>query len=197
LIIRLLKHALVFKHLLKREIPMIELPEDLALILAEGNSPPKVVTELLPAIGEVLQCDRCFLHLRNPQTRLHKNLCWRQNPDIPDTSTQTWEPEGEWEQEDPMFAAALRCAPSIFVEDIETAAPEVLNVEFERNNLGHRALIHAHICQDGALWGILQPSLFGRSRLWSERDRCLVGQVVERVRPFVVTYVREATQQNE
>jgi GAF domain-containing protein len=182
---------------LSRGIPMsFELPESLTLILAEGNSPQQVVTELLPAMGEVLQSDRCFLHLRNPQTRRHQNLCWRQNPNIPDTSTQNWEPEMAWELEDPMFAAALRCAPSIFVEDIETAAPEVLNVEFERENLGHRALIHAHICQDGVLWGILQPALFGRSRLWSKRDRWIVGEVVERVRPFVVAYVREETQKD-
>jgi GAF domain-containing protein len=167
-----------------------ELPERLALTLTAGNSPQIVLTELLPALCEVLQCDRCFIHLRDPQTRLHQNLCWRQSPDLPNTSTHGWEPEGKWEQEDPMFAAALRCAPSIFVEDVETAAPEVLNVEFERKNLGHRALIHAHICQDGALWGILQPSLFGRSRLWSEGDRWMVGEVVERVRPFVVAYVQ-------
>jgi GAF domain-containing protein len=169
-----------------------ELPESLTLILVEGNSPQAVVAELLPALCEVLQSDRCFLHLRDPQTRLHQNLCWRKNADIPDTSTQSWEPEMEWEKEDPMFAAALRCAPSIFVEDVETASPEVLNVEFERENLGHRALIHAHICEDGELWGILQPSLFGRSRLWSDRDRWIVSEVVERVKPFVMAYVREA-----
>jgi GAF domain-containing protein len=141
-----------------------------------------------------LQSNRCFLHLRDPQTRLHQNLCWRKTPDLPDTSTSGWEQEGEWERDDPMFAAALRCAPSIFVEDVETAPPGMLNLAFERQNLGHRALIHAHICQDGVLWGILQPCLFGRSRVWSEGDRWMVGEVVERLRPVVVAYVRGATE---
>ena len=58
---------------------------------------------------------------------------------MPDTSTDDWEREQEWEKEDPLFAAALRTEPSIFVEDIETASPTLLNLEFERKYLKHRA----------------------------------------------------------
>lgn len=168
-----------------------ELPARLAQLFTVGNAPGAVVTGVSPAIAEVLQSDRCFLHVRDPQTRLHQNLCWRRNPDMPDTSTSGWEPEQEWEREDPMFAAALRTDPSIFVNDIETAGPEVLNIEFERENLGHRALIHAHICEDGVLWGILQPCMFERPRTWSERDRWIVKEVVERIKPFVIAYVQD------
>lgn len=164
------------------------LPPILETVFAQPN-PELLFRDLLPALCQVLQVDRCFLHLRHPATRLHQNLCWRQNPDLPDTSTKGWEPEQAWEKEDPMFAAALRAEDSIFVEDVETASPSVLNREFERTNLGHRALVHAHLRQNGLLWGILQPAVFDQPRVWHEDDRSLIEQVVERLTPIVVRYV--------
>ncbi|MBE9186190.1 hypothetical protein IQ270_16225 [Microcoleus sp. LEGE 07076] len=59
-----------------------------------------------------------------------------------------------------MFAAAWRTESAIFVEDVETANPEVVNKDFEAKQFGHRALIHAHLCDEGLLWGVLQPCLF-------------------------------------
>lgn len=138
---------------------MTDLPASLEAVFANQSQPEALFTALLPAVCEVLQTDRCFLHVRQPAERLYRNFCWRRLAEFPDTSTDGWQPEQPWEEEDPMFAAALRCANSIFVEDIETASPEVLNVEFERNYMGHRALVHAHICQDGVLRGILQPCI--------------------------------------
>jgi len=151
------------------------------------SQPEAIFAALLPAVCEVLQTDRCFLHVRNPGNRLYKVFCWCRGP-YPDMSTDGWQQEEPWEQEDPMFAAALQTAANIFVEDVETAPPEVLNVDFERENFGHRALIHAHICQDGVLRGILQPCIFGQPREWSEEDRALVAEVIEKVKPFVVSY---------
>ncbi|WP_315874613.1 GAF domain-containing protein [Thermocoleostomius sinensis] len=165
------------------------LPPVLEQSFAHSN-PEAIFVALLPAVCEVLQTDRCFLEVRNPQTRLHRNICWRRSPDLPDTSTEGWQPEQEWEQEDPMFAAALRTAPSIYVEDVETAAPEVLNLEFERKYFGHRALIHAHICHEQQLWGILQPCMFGQPRVWSEFDRAIIEQLTDKLAPIVVHYVR-------
>lgn len=146
--------------------------------------------QLLPTFCQVLQVDRCFLHLRHPETRLYRNLCWRQNPELPDTATNGWQLEQQWEQEDPMFAAALRGDESIFVPDVETADPTVLNREFERKYLGHRALVHAHLYQDGLLWGILQPSVFGHPTVWSDGDRDLILEVVRRMTPIVMRYVK-------
>jgi GAF domain-containing protein len=150
-----------------------------------------VFTALLSALGDTLQVDRCFLHLRNPHKRIHRNICWRRSLDIPDTSTDGWKDEEEWEKEDPMFAAALRGEDSIFVEDVETASPSVLNREFEQKYLGHRSLVHAHLCQDKQLWGILQPSLFNRPRVWSDRDRISIACVVKKLTPIVVSYINE------
>lgn len=170
-------------------MPAESYPDSLDRIFTERD-PQALFTTLLPALSDVLQTDRCFLLVRDPATRLHQNLCWRRSLDLPDTSTNGWELEEEWEREDPMFAAALRTDPSIFVEDIETASAKVLNVEFERN-MGHRALVHAHIAQDQQLWGILQPAVFGRSRVWSDFDRAVIGQTLEKLRPIVIGYVQQ------
>lgn len=165
-------------------------PESLEQLFTHNRDPQILFTAILPALCDVLQTDRCFLLVRDPATRMHQNFCWRRSPDLPDTSTNGWELEEEWEREDPMFAAALRTDPSIFVEDIETTSANVLNVEFERN-MGHRALVHAHIAQDQQLWGILQPAVFGRPKPWSEFDRALILQTVEKLRPIVIAYVQQ------
>lgn len=168
------------------------LPQALQDILRLHHQPEALFADLLPALCDVLQTDRCFLEVRNPQTRMHQNICWRRSPELPDTSTQGWQPEQEWEKEDPMFAAALRNEKSIFVEDVETAAPTVLNREFERKYFGHRALVHAHICQDGQLWGILQPCIFGQPRVWSQFDRAVINQLTDALTPSVIHYVQTA-----
>ncbi|MCY7284089.1 MAG: GAF domain-containing protein [Cyanobacteria bacterium CAN_BIN43] len=170
-----------------------QLTAPLNAVFASHDEPEALFEALLPAVCEVLQTDRCFLVVRQPVTRLSRIFCWRRSPEFPDFATDHWEIEQSWEDDDPMFAAALRAAPSIFVEDVETAGADVLNVEFERANFGHRALIHAHICQDGTLHGILQPCIFGQPRIWSDRDRQVVAQVIEQVRPFVVRYGETAS----
>jgi hypothetical protein len=63
-----------------------------------------------------------------------------------------WNPKPDsLAQENPLFAAALRAEPSIFVEDVETADPRVVNRSFEQENFGHWALNHAHLHQGGLL----------------------------------------------
>lgn len=170
------------------------LPPELETILATEREPDAMFSALLPALCEVLQCDRCFLYLRNPDTKMGKTpYCHLRNPQVPDVSTAEWEKEPEsLPQEDPLFAAALRTDDSVFVEDVETASPDVVNVEFERKNFGHRALIHAHLCQDGMLWGILQPAIFGQPRVWTEFDHAVIDQLTEKLTPYAVAYVQAA-----
>lgn len=165
-----------------------QLTAPLDAVFASHDEPEALFEALLPTVCEVLQTDRCFLAVRQPTNRLHRIFCWRRSPEFPDFATDNWQSEQLWENDDPMFAAALRAAPSIFVEDVETAGSDVLNLAFERANFGHRALVHAHICQDGVLRGILQPCIFGQPRIWSEADRQVVAQVIEQVKPFVVRY---------
>lgn len=170
------------------------LPTVLDNILATNREPDAVFSALLPALGEVLQCDRCFLYLRNPQTKIGKiPFCWRRSDQYPDVTDSDWKKEPEsLPAEDPLFAAALHAKPSIFVEDVETASPEVVNRDFERNNFGHRALIHAHLCQDGVLWGILQPCVFGQPKAWTQFDHFVISQLEDKITSLAVAYVKAA-----
>lgn len=179
------------------------LPEILEELFVTNTEPDAVFSALLPALCQVLQCDReagggsvhrCFLYLRNPYNNLGKTpYCWLRSPQYPDVSTSVWAKEPEsLPREDPLFAAALRTDASIFVEDVETASPEVVNLAFERKHFGHRALVHAHLCQDGVLWGILQPCVFGQPRVWSEFERFVIAQVTQKITPLAVAYVKAA-----
>ncbi|MCC5645723.1 GAF domain-containing protein [Nostoc sp. CHAB 5824] len=171
-----------------------ELPSALNNIVESSQTPDAIFSALLPAVGDFLQSDRCFLYLHNPQANLGRvAFCWIRTPNVPTVYNEDWAAQPpSVTDEDPMFAAALRAEPSIFVEDVETAAPEILNREFEQKNFGHRALIHAHIRQDNQLWGILQPCIFGHPRIWTEYERMVINNLVEKITPFAVYYVKSA-----
>jgi GAF domain-containing protein len=169
-----------------------DFPAAIANIIESYQVPDALFSKLLPALGEFLQCDRCFLYLHNPQTNLGRvAFCWVRTPDVPTVYNEDWEAQPpSLPDEDPMFAAALRAEPSIFVEDVETADSQVLNRQFEQENFGHRALIHAHIRQNNQLWGILQPCVFGHPRIWTEYERVVINNLVQKITPFAVSYVK-------
>ncbi|MBW4459211.1 MAG: GAF domain-containing protein [Nodosilinea sp. WJT8-NPBG4] len=147
---------------------------------------------VLAKLGQQLQCDRVFLYLRSPDTQIGRvPFCWKERPSVPTIYDPAWKPEDPaLAKDDPMFAAALKAQPSIFVEDVETAGPEVLNREFEHQTFGHRALIHAHLCSEQTLWGILQACVFEEPRVWSQSDRQLIEQAVTQLTPFAIDYVK-------
>lgn len=164
----------------------------LTKILSEDSTPDTIFSTLLPALTKALQCDRCFLYLRHPQTSIGKVVsCWCRSPEYPEIIDLDWKEEpASLANEDPLFAAALRTEPSIFVEDVETADPNTVNKDFEHKTFGHRALIHAHLCYKGQLFGILQPCVFGKPRIWTEADRAIIFTTVEQLTPTVVSYVK-------
>lgn len=160
-----------------------------------SNKEPNVVfAALLPTLGEMLQCDRCFLYLRCPYTSFGKVVyCWRRSSQYPDIAITEWTKEPKsLSLEDPMFAAAVRAEESLFIEDVETANPEVVNLAFEQKHFGHRALIHAHLRFDNLLWGILQPCVFDRPRVWTAFNRSTIALVTEKMTPLAVSYVKAA-----
>jgi GAF domain-containing protein len=161
-------------------------------ILITEESPDVVLSALIPKLGEVLNCDRCFLYLRNPHTKIGKvTHCWRRGPQYPSIGDPDWKQEPDsLPQADPLFAAALRAEPTIFVEDVETANPEVVNSAFEQSNFGHRALIHSHLTQTGLLWGVLQPCLFNQPRIWTEFDRSVIAYVEQAITPLAIDLVK-------
>src|SRR4028119_554934 len=90
------------------------LPQVLEQILSDSKTADAVFSALVPALGEVLNCDRVFLYLRNPETQRGRvPYCWRRNSNYPDVSGTEWKKEPEsLGEEDPLFAAALRTKPS-------------------------------------------------------------------------------------
>ena len=175
----------------------IELPDNLKHILQMHRRPDEVFTELMPALVHTLQCDRCFLYLRHPKTRWARHAyCWRADETLPDV-TEDWlqENPAELEDRDPLFAASLRGEPSIFVDDVETADPDVVNLEYERQHYGHRALIHGHIYEtqgeDQGLWGVLQPCVFHQPRHWTQYDRSVILFTMEQITPLVIDHVKQ------
>ena len=171
------------------------IPPAIAHILTTSPTLEALFDALMPAVGTFLNSDRCFLYLRDPETRLGRvSFCWVRHPNIPLVYDKAWKLEpASLPDVDPMFAAALRAEPSIFVEDVETAKPDVLSQEFERKNFGHSALIHAHLCQDKRLWGVLQPCVFGRPRRWTVAEQEAIDQIVQIITPKAVAYVHAGT----
>ncbi|MBF2067422.1 MAG: GAF domain-containing protein [Calothrix sp. C42_A2020_038] len=171
----------------------LTLPKAIESVFEKFHEPKPLFVALMPVLGEILKCDRVFLYARNPDTKVGiVPVCWRRSSDIPEVLDSDWKEEpASLTSEDPMFAAAVQTKPSIYVEDVETASPDIVNREFEHSTFGHRALIHSHLCYENQLWGILQPCIFGTSRPWSDFDRIVMSEVETKLTPVVVKYIRD------
>lgn len=160
-------------------------------IFTDNREPVAVFAALLPEMGEVLQCDRIFLYLRNPSTQFGKVVnCWRRTLEIPDVDDYQWKKEPQYlPLEDPLFAAALQTRPSVYIQDVNTASIDIVNKDFEQKTFGHQALVHAHLCKDGQLWGILQPCIFDKPRIWTKSDRSIISQIEPKLIPLIIRYI--------
>lgn len=134
---------------------------------------------------------RPLLYLRQPdQERGRIAFCWRKDGSIPDVVQPDWQPDTtDLPQEDPLFRSALDSTKVIYVDDVKTAGPGVLNEAFENKTFGHRALIHAPIHGDGKLWGILQPCVFGQPRQWTDEEKAQIESILPRLQPVVANFV--------
>ena len=160
--------------------------------LSNSADPKNILVELVTAIANTLEVDRCFLYVRDPQSRLGQvACCYCRNPQVPDLSSNQWRVETDLEAKDPLFAAALNCKPAVYVEDVETASPEIVNRECEAREFGHRALIHAHLCAEGKLWGIVQPCMFEHPRHWTTTNREFMETMVIQMTALVQQYVQK------
>ncbi|QIL74971.1 GAF domain-containing protein [Hymenobacter sp. HDW8] len=163
---------------------------ELAVVLAAKNLPAECLQCALDIIGPHLGVDRCFLYVRDPvQGRGRIAFVWRKRTTVPDPRHDWQDDTGDLPQEDPLFRAALATQPSVYVEDVTQAGPEVLNQDFERRTFGHRALVHAHITAGGQLWGILQPCVFDAPRPWTPADREYIEGVILLILPSIQAYM--------
>lgn len=174
-------------------IPIHALSATIEDLIRAGHPPAHTLNQIVENVGMALQADRCFLYVRQPdQERGRTAFCWRKNESIPDKNTiqPDWQPDtDELPAQDPLIRAGLAMKPSVYVDDVDTAGPQVLNRQFERETFGHRALIHAHIQRDNKLWGILQPCLFGRTRHWTDEEKTQIEAILPRLQPVIAAYV--------
>lgn len=149
---------------------------------------------LMAVLGKSLDCDRCLLFLRQPSTGLSRMThAWSRKPEFDLVrKDRGWQPESpNLVADDPMFAEALRNPNALYIDDIKTADPALVNEAFERENFGHRALIHAPIYHDHQMYGILEPCVFAVPRRWTDRDRNTVEFVQDKIAPLVARYVAQ------
>lgn len=167
------------------------LPAAIDALLMKGYPPNETLSRVVQTVGMALNADRCFLYVRQPdQQRGRIAFQWRRDDSIPDVIQPDWQADTtDLPQEDPLFRAAIELRPSVYVDDVEAAGPDVLNLEFEQKTFGHRSLIHAHIHTDGQLWGILQPSMFGQPRHWTEAERVQLEAILPRLQPIIEQFV--------
>ena len=169
------------------------LPAAIDRLLKEGHPPADTLQQVVQYVGTALNADRCFLYVRQPdQARGRSAFCWRKNDQVPNKNTiqPDWQPDTtDLPAEDPLIRAGLNMQPSVYVDDVETAGPDVLNRQFEQETFGHRSLIHAHIQRDNQLWGILQPSVFGNPRHWTDEEKRQIEAILPRLQPVIAAYV--------
>ena len=149
---------------------------------------------LVEVVGKLLDCDRCCLFLRQPATRMSRMTHeWERKPEFALTRDSTdWSAEpASLENDDPMFAEALVNPDALFIDDVRTAEPGLVNAEYEEKHFGHRALVHAPVFHEGGMYGILEPCVFGKPRAWSETDRALVARVQNKAAAMIAAYVNE------
>ncbi|UOG76848.1 GAF domain-containing protein [Hymenobacter tibetensis] len=165
-------------------------PSSLLVTVPTDEAPAATINRVLEQVGKYLEADRCFLYVRDPAVGKGRiAFCWRKNDVVPNPIHDWQEDTTDLPQQDPLFRAALATRPSVFVEDVEAATPDVLNREFERKTFGHRALIHAHITDNGQLWGILQPCTFGHPRHWTSKERAAIEAILPRLLPVIQSYI--------
>lgn len=169
------------------------LSEKIATILAQGQPPETTLNQVVEQVGRVLNADRCFLYLRQPLLKRGRvAMCWRKNDTIPDVLQPDWREDTDGlPDKDPLFRAAITLKPSVYVDDVETAGPDVLNRAFEEENFGHRALVHAHVTGEGQLWAVLQPCLFGQPRHWTHDEKMQIEAILPLLQPVIAAFVNQ------
>ncbi|SNR81442.1 GAF domain-containing protein [Hymenobacter mucosus] len=163
---------------------------ELEAVLSTALVPAEQLQQALDLVGPQVRADRCFLYVRDPaKGKGHIAFVWRLDEAVPDPRHDWQDDTTDLPQQDPLFRAALADKPSVYVEDVLQAGPEVLNQEFERRTFGHRALVHGHITSQGQLWGILQPCVFAHPHHWTAAEREYLEAALPLLLPVVQRYI--------
>ena len=145
---------------------------------------------LMKIYAQAIDCPRCVLFLRQPERHMSRYAYgWWCDERYALVYKNEWTKEGNLAEVDPMYGLAMDDPDAIYIDDIETAPSDLLNVEFERKHFGHRALVHAPVYYQGKFYGILEPCVFDTPRIWSEADRAITTWTQARIGPLAAEYV--------
>ena len=190
---------------------LLNLPSPLDSIFADTEDLPVFFERLTIAIVELLKCDRCYIYIRDPQFHNYQiPSCYCARSEVPNIAQPQISTESHLLKADPLFAAALNCKPTIFIEDTSEATTQCdriatkshdasFQLHFDKENsysdrqnyLRHKAIVQAHICLENQLWGIIRASQFDRPRPWTKFDRSTISVVVDKITPLVSMYARK------
>ena len=168
--------------------------DDVKAVFDRNGTPDETLKALMPVFAKALNCERCVMFLRDPMTdrgrAVHR---WHSEPKFAlDRPDRGWQPNPpDLAKVDPMYGEALVNPEALYIEDIETAGPAVLDLDFERKYFGHRALAHAPIFHKGELYGVLEPSSMVNPKKWSAADKALVAEVQKQLGPIVAEFVQQ------
>jgi len=166
--------------------------DDVMAVFEQDAAPGDILQALMPALARALDCDRCLLFLRDPKT--DRTRCahrWAAEPDFAlQRADDGWTPlPPTLLEDDPMYAEAMVNPDALFIDDVETADPDLVNGDYETEHFGHRALVHAPVYHDGEMYGILEPCVMDAPRAWSTADKALVAQVQAKLGPVAAAFV--------
>lgn len=176
---------------------MINFPYPLNEIFEHTDDLPVFFDRLMLGMVELLQCDRCYLYLRDPQLKMCQIAhCYCVHPEIPNLTQTNAETEPFYRRDtDPLFAAAIAGEPAIYIDNIGNLLSETANCYWQKNYGDHQALMQAHIILDGELWGIIQAANFNSPRPWAKFDKDIISLVVDKITPLVTVEVRRKLRQ--
>lgn len=175
------------------DLSTLDLPDSITAVLQDNQDPDAVFTALMPAVVDILQCDRCFLFIRDPQRqRIRITHGYSRESRWPTMVQSDWSQESpELNANDPLTLSAYESPEAHFIEDIETASQGTLDINLERSVFGHRALVHAPIYYDEEFYGVLEPCVFETPRQWTEDDRTLIQGLQQALGTWVFRYLQQ------
>ncbi len=168
------------------------IPADLAALFADASDPDALIGCLMEVYGRAVGADRCLMFLYEPGKGLSRRThAWQARPEWAlARRSDAWEPlPPDLPRQDPMFAMALHDPEALYIDDVTTADPGLVNGAYELEHFGHRSLIHAPLLENGQLYGILEPCAMARPRAWTDADKAVTAWTQERLLPVARRYI--------
>jgi len=168
------------------------IPADLKALFEDTSDYDAVMGRLMEVYGKAVSSDRCLLFLYNWDRNLSRcTHAWEAKPEY-----ALHRRDAGWEEipaniatEDPMFGEALHNPEALYIDNVRTADPNLVNAEYELEHFQHHSLIHAPLLEDGVLWGILEPCTIAEPYTWTDHDRAVTAWTQEKLLPLAKAYV--------